>query len=177
MVEKYTLARPYALAAFKLAQEDGKFNKWLEILRFAAMVVSDPKVARIIRDPRVSKSHLIELVLDVANGKFFKTGEDFISVLVYTGRMGIAREVLHLFEKELDIFKNRARVKVVSAYPLAPAYQQDIRTAMTKRLGREVDTSMIVDRSLIGGVVIRIGDAVIDISLRGRLTQLGLDLS
>jgi len=177
MSEKYTLARPYALAAFKLAQEEGEIDLWLDMLRFLVVVTENPDVLKIIKDPRISEFRLATLMLDIASGEFSKTGEDFIRVLVGAGRMSVAHEILYLFQKELDVFKQRTRVKVVSAYPLTFESQQEIRTVMTKRLGQEVDISVIVDTSLIGGVVIHVGDVVIDISLRGRLTQFGLHLS
>ncbi|VFM95997.1 MAG: F-type H+-transporting ATPase subunit delta [Candidatus Kentron sp. G] len=177
MAEKNTLARPYAIAAFKQAQEERKLNRWLGMLRFLVAVAADPDMAKIIKDPRVSKSYLTELLLDITKKNLSKTGENFVRVLVEAGRMEVISEILQLFEKELDKFKKRSRVQVTSAYPLTPAYRQDIEAAMKKRLGREVEISVAVDKSLIGGVVIHAGDVVIDISLRGRLTQLGLDLS
>nr|VFJ97399.1 MAG: F-type H+-transporting ATPase subunit delta [Candidatus Kentron sp. H]VFJ98126.1 MAG: F-type H+-transporting ATPase subunit delta [Candidatus Kentron sp. H]VFK02309.1 MAG: F-type H+-transporting ATPase subunit delta [Candidatus Kentron sp. H] len=176
MAEKNTLARPYAIAAFKQAQEEGKLDKWLDMLRTLAAVAANPDVAKIIKDSRVSKSNLTALLLDISKESLSKTGENFVHVLVYADRMGIVREILQLFEKEVDKFKKRSRVEVTSAYPLTPAYQQDIKTAMIKRLGREAEISVTVDKSLIGGAVIQAGDVVIDMSLRGRLAQLSLDL-
>nr|VFK45653.1 MAG: F-type H+-transporting ATPase subunit delta [Candidatus Kentron sp. TC]VFK49343.1 MAG: F-type H+-transporting ATPase subunit delta [Candidatus Kentron sp. TC]VFK53350.1 MAG: F-type H+-transporting ATPase subunit delta [Candidatus Kentron sp. TC] len=177
MARKYTLARPYAFAIFKLAREEGKLDLWSEMLRFLALVTASSDVLKIIRDPRVPKFHLVTLMLELAEGKLSKTGENFVRVLGEAGRMGIIQEISELFEKELDSFKNRSRVKVISAYPLTSAYEEVIKVAMTKRLGREVLLSVVIDKSLIGGVVIRVGDVVIDISLRGRLTQFGLDLT
>nr|VFK52336.1 MAG: ATP synthase F1 subcomplex delta subunit [Candidatus Kentron sp. TUN]VFK52780.1 MAG: ATP synthase F1 subcomplex delta subunit [Candidatus Kentron sp. TUN]VFK57851.1 MAG: ATP synthase F1 subcomplex delta subunit [Candidatus Kentron sp. TUN] len=177
MAEKYTLARPYALAAFKQAQEEGKLDRWFEMLRFLEVVTANQEMVKIIKDPRVSKSRLVALVLDIAKGRLSKTGENFVRLLVDAGRVDVVQEILQLFEKELDVFKKRVRARVISAYPLTSAYQQDISLAMAKRLGREVILSVAVDRSLIGGVVIRVEDVILDMSLRGRLTQLGLDLS
>nr|VFJ44229.1 MAG: F-type H+-transporting ATPase subunit delta [Candidatus Kentron sp. FM]VFJ44576.1 MAG: F-type H+-transporting ATPase subunit delta [Candidatus Kentron sp. FM]VFK06538.1 MAG: F-type H+-transporting ATPase subunit delta [Candidatus Kentron sp. FM] len=177
MAEKNTLARPYAIAAFRQAQEERKLDRWLGMLHFLVAVAADPDMAKIIKDPRVSKSYLTELLLDITKKNLSKTGENFVRVLVEAGRMEVISEILQLFEKELDKFEKRSRIQVTSAYPLTPAYRQDIEAAMKKRLGREVETSVAVDKSLIGGVVIHAGDVVIDISLRGRLTQLGLDLS
>lgn len=177
MTEKYMLARPYALAAFKQAQEEGKLDMWFEMLHFLEAVTANPNMVKIIKDPHVSKPRLIALLLDIAKGRLSGTGENFVRILINAGRIDVVREILHSFERELDIFKKRIRVEVISAYPLASAYQQDIKTAVARRLGREVWISMAVDKSLIGGAVIRAGDIVIDISVRGRLTQLGLKLS
>lgn len=177
MAEKNTLARPYALAAFKQAREEGKLELWLDMLQTLATVAADPDMAGIIADPRVPKSTLTELLLDISEGSFSKTGENFVRVLVDAGRMAVVREISQLFEQELHRFKKRSRIEVTSAYPLTPAYQQDIAIAMTERLGVKVDVSVAVDKSLIGGAVIQAGDIVIDMSLHGRLTQLGLELN
>ncbi|MBT8420046.1 MAG: F0F1 ATP synthase subunit delta [Gammaproteobacteria bacterium] len=176
MAEKNTLARPYAIAVFKQAQEEGKLDMWLDMLRTLVTVAAHPDMAKIINDPRVSKPNLTALLLDVSKGSLSKTGENFVRVLVDANRMGVIQEISRLFEDELDKFKKRSRIEVISAYPLTPAYRQDIKAAMMKRLGREVEISVTVDKSLIGGAVIHAGDVVIDISLRGRLARLGLEL-
>jgi F-type H+-transporting ATPase subunit delta len=68
-------------------------------------------------------------------------------------------------------------VDVTSAFELTDTQRKNIADSMSKRLGTEVDISVTVDKSLIGGVVIRAGDTVIDASLRGRLSQLGQSLT
>nr|VFK39594.1 MAG: F-type H+-transporting ATPase subunit delta [Candidatus Kentron sp. SD]VFK44954.1 MAG: F-type H+-transporting ATPase subunit delta [Candidatus Kentron sp. SD] len=177
MAEKYTLARPYALAAFKQAREEGNLDMWLEMLRFLASVMKNRETMKIAKDPRVSRSRFVTLILDIAGEKFSRTGGNFIRVLVDAGRMDVTREILRIFEEELDAFKQRIRVKVISAYPLTSRHRQDIALAMAKRFEKKVEISVVVDRSLIGGVVIRVGDVVIDMSLRGRFTRLGLELN
>nr|VFJ42743.1 MAG: F-type H+-transporting ATPase subunit delta [Candidatus Kentron sp. DK]VFJ47036.1 MAG: F-type H+-transporting ATPase subunit delta [Candidatus Kentron sp. DK] len=177
MAEKNTLARPYAIAAFKQAREEGKPDAWLDMLRFLAAVAADPDMARIIKNPRISKSDLTKLLLDVAKENLSRTGENLVRVLVDANRMGVIHEISQLFEVEFDNFKKRSRIQVTSAYPLTPAYQQGIKAAMVKRLGQEVEISAVVDQSLIGGAVIQAGDVVIDLSLRGRLARLALELA
>jgi F-type H+-transporting ATPase subunit delta len=177
MAEKDTVARPYAFAAFKQAQEEGQFDAWTGMLRFLLMVAADPDMAKIIDDPRISKPRLTELMLDVGKENLSETGKNFVRVLVDAGRVGVIREIFRLFEQELDRIGKRSRVEVTSAYQLTPAYQQNVKAAMSQRLGHEVEIFVSVDESLIGGIVIRVGDVVIDMSLRGRLTRLGLELS
>ena len=66
---------------------------------------------------------------------------------------------------------------MTSAFELSGAQEKSIAESMSKRLGTEVDVSVTVDDALIGGVIIRAGDTVIDASLRGRLSQLGQSLT
>ena len=77
-----------------------------------------------------------------------------------------------MFEHEREEFERRSRVEVVSAFELDDKQESAIKNAMTKRLGREVALHSRVDRELIGGVIIRAGDVVIDGSVRGRLRSL-----
>ena len=72
--------------------------------------------------------------------------------------------------------EKREVVEVISAYEVNPKFKQDISDAMAKRLGCAVDLETRIDRDLIGGVVIRAGDLVIDASLKGRLKQLATRL-
>lgn len=174
--ERSTLARPYATAAFQQAQEEGKLEQWSEMLGFLRAMVSDPTMAGVVADPRVERGKLVELILGIAGDRLSKTGQNFVKVLVHNGRMGLVAEITELFEKLRGDAEGRTRVDVVSAFELAPDYARQISEAMAKRLAREVDLTVRVDQALIGGVIIRAGDLVIDASLRGRLQQLAVGL-
>lgn len=172
MAEKTTLARPYAFAAFQQAQEEGKLDEWSKMLRFLASVATNPMMMGILAHPRLETGRLTALVLDICEGRLSETGQNFVRVLSEHSRLVLLPEIADLFEQERAEFERRRRVEVISAYRLQAKYQQSIKAAMTKRLGQEVDLSVQIDRSLIGGVIIRAGDTVIDASLRGRLTRL-----
>ncbi|HET8700443.1 MAG TPA: F0F1 ATP synthase subunit delta [Nitrococcus sp.] len=170
-------ARPYAMAAFRQAREEGTLEQWSEMLQFLRAVVLDPMMADIIANPRVEQSKLIELILDIGGGIFSKTATNFLKILVYQERLILAPDIADIFEEQRRDEEAKARVEVVSAFKLAPQYATAIAQAMAKRLDREVDLTVRVDKSLIGGVIIRAGDLVIDASLRGRLQQLAQELS
>ena len=90
--------------------------------------------------------------------------------------MELLPEVTELFQHELAEFKGRGLVEVLSAFELEPRFRDTIKAIMSKRLGRSVDISVKIDPSLIGGVILRAGDLVVDASVRGRLKELGLAL-
>lgn len=172
-------ARPYAIAAFRQAQEEDKLEQWSATLQFLSALVQNPTMAGIIANPRVERAKLIELILDIAGDAFAKTqktGKNFLRVLVEQGRLPLAPEIAELFEEQRREQERKARVEVVSAYKLPQKYAKAITKAMAKRLDREVDLTLRVDKSIIGGVIIRAGDLVIDASLRGRLQQLAREL-
>lgn len=177
MEERNSLARPYALAAFKQALEEGKPEEWADMLRFLAAASSDRMMAGLIADPRVEESRLAQVVLDIGEGRLSKTGSNFVKIIAANRRLSLLREISELFGQELAEHQGRGRVEVVSAYDLDAEQQERIKKAMSKRLGCEVDLTVSIDESLIGGVVIRAGDLVIDGSLRGRLKRLDLSLA
>ncbi|WP_040662201.1 F0F1 ATP synthase subunit delta [Nitrococcus mobilis] len=170
-------ARPYAIAAFRQAQEEGAVERWSEMLRLFRAVVSDPAMAEIIANPRVERTKLIELISNIGGKTFAKTTHNFLKVLVYHGRLTLVPEIAELFEEQRRDEEGKARVEVVSAFKLSPTHADAIAQAMTKRLDREVDLTIRIDKSIIGGVIVRAGDLVIDASLRGRLQQLAQELS
>lgn len=172
-----SIARPYAIAAFRQAREEGALERWSEMLQFLRAVVSDPAIADIIANPRVERTKLIELISDIGSKTLSKTAGNFLKVLVYQGRLTQMPEIAELFEEQRREEEAKTRVEVVSAFKLSPEYADAIAQVMAKRLAREVDLTVRIDKSIIGGVIIRAGDLVIDASLRGRLQQLAQELS
>jgi len=176
MAEKTTLARPYALAAFKVASERGQLEPWTEMLAFLAAVVDDATMKRIIADPRVEWEAQAKLIIDIAGDRLAQDGQNLVKVLAENGRLELVPEIRAVYEDERARAEKRQKVEVASAYKLTARFETLIVDAMKRRLGCEVDLDSRIDRSLIGGVIIRAGDMVIDVSLRGRLQGLATAL-
>ena len=172
MIETSALARPYALAAYEQAQAEGAIAEWSTGLQFLGAVVADPAMAGMIANPRVDDEALASLVLDVCEGRLTATQVNFVRLLIEAGRLTLAPDISTLYERERAKSEGRASVSVVSAFELDEGQRVALTESMAKRLGREIDLEVSVDNALIGGVVIRSGDVVIDASLRGRLRQL-----
>lgn len=172
MQENTTIARPYARAAFEQAQEEGELQKWSAMLQILKLIVSDPAMQLVISNPRLEREKLAELILDICGKHLTELGRNFVKLLVDAGRVSVAPQIYELFEEKKARAEGIAEVEVISAYPLDDKQQEIIKKIMAKRLGRKIDITTRIDRSLIGGAVIRAGDSVIDASLRGRLKQL-----
>lgn len=170
-------ARPYAMAAFRQAQEEGALEQWSEMLRFLQSVVADPSMAGIIANPRVDRSKLGKLISSIGGEVFSKTASNFLEVLVDNERLVLVSDIADLFEEQRRNAAGKTPVEVISAFELSSKYADVITAAMAKRLNQEVELTVRVDQSIIGGVIIRAGDLVIDASLRGRLQQLAQELS
>lgn len=172
MAEVSTIARPYAVAAFKQAKEEGKLGEWSGMIETLATIVADPLMKGLIANPRVKRNQLADLVIDVGGKSLSDTGKNFVRVLAEKGRLGYLPDVRRMFEGKRAESEGRSQVEVRSAFELNDNQKKKITSAMSKRLGTDIDLSVKVDESLIGGVVIRAGDLVIDASLRGRMSRL-----
>jgi len=177
MQEKSTLARPYASAVFEQAREDNAFAAWSDLLAFLEAAVAEPGLASVIADPRVESARLQELVLSICEGRLTEHGANFVRVLVENRRLALVPEIRRLFEAQRREHEGEAEVEVIAAYELEPRHEELIAKALSKRFGRRVDINVSIDQALIGGAVIRAGDLVIDLSLRGRLEQLARTLT
>ena len=170
-------ARPYAIAAFKQAQQEGNTAKWSDMLALLARVASDPTMKGLLANPKAKRQQIAEMIIDVCGDGLSATGRNFVRVLAQNRRLGVIKDIAQTYEIERARAERRSDVTVTSAYELAPAEQNAITVAMTRRLGTKVDLSLEVDPGLIGGLVVRAGDTVIDASIRGRLSQLAQTLA
>ena len=172
MLEKATIARPYAEAAFDQALEEGKLVDWSQMLGMLKLVIADANMRTVIKNPKLSSEQLYQFIVDVCGNALSQTGKNFVKILVNAERIGLAAEIFALFEQKRAAAEGISEVDVITAYPLDDAQIKTISDAISKRLGKKVDINTEEDKDLIGGVVIRAGDAVIDASLRGRLKEL-----
>jgi F-type H+-transporting ATPase subunit delta len=172
MQENLTIARPYAQAAFEQATAEGTTAAWSSALTLLGTMVADPQMRQLIADPRVGRQRLIDLMLDIGGTHFGPTFRNFVKVLASAHRLDVVPEIAQLFESHRAAAENVAHAEIVTAFPLDPAQEAGIARAVQARLGKEVRIRQRVDPGLIGGAVVRVGDTVYDVSLKGGLNQL-----
>jgi len=180
MAEKATIARPYARAAFAHARGGNALARWSDALRAGAAVVSDPRVKKLIGNPKVAANELIEFIVEVATGagvKFEADLRNFLEELARNRRLALLPEVAAMFEQMRNEVENVADVHVTSAVALSDAQRQRLTEALKKRLKTDVRLQCEVNPELLGGAVIRSGDWVLDGSLRARLQALAAAMS
>ena len=177
MAEKSTIARPYAQAIFSLAADQKRLSEWSAQLALAAIVVTDANLAALIGNPRIAKEKIGALVIDVCGKKLDKAGQDMVRVLVDNDRLELLPEIFRQYEAYRADAEKVVKAHVTSAFPVSSKQKSDIIAALKKRLGREVTLECQVDKSLLGGAIIRAGDMVIDGSITGHLDRLTHALS
>jgi F-type H+-transporting ATPase subunit delta len=171
MAEALTIARPYAEAAFKLASEAGELSHWSEVLQRLAGVVRSDGVRAVIGNPRVSDEQVAALIGEVA-GNLNPDQRSFLRVLAGNERLAVLPEIAESFERLKNESEGVIDARIASAYPLFSAQVAEVVAVLEEKYGRKVKATISVDPDLIGGISIRIGDEVIDASVRGKLSQL-----
>lgn len=172
MAESLTTARPYAFAAFEEAQKLGNLKGWSEMLLSLAETVSHPEIHAVITSPRFLKSQIEDLMESVLGKEANIQQRNFVRLLIENRRLLLLPEILVLFEKLKSDAEKTIDVVVDSAFELSAAQQDRIISSLKARMGRQIRLVCRVDKELLGGVVIRAGDKVIDGSARTRLGEL-----
>jgi F-type H+-transporting ATPase subunit delta len=175
MAERLTLARPYAEAVFRLAQEDNAFAQWSDVLQSLALIASDDQMQDIISNPETDDEALFGLIVSVT-GKLESKAENLVRVLMENNRLILMPEIAQLYEEQRAQAEASVDVEISSAVKLDAEQEKVIAAALEKKLGKKIKLSSNVDESLIGGVVIHAGDLVIDGSVKGRLGELASHL-
>lgn len=177
MAEISTIARPYAVAIFSLAAEDAKLGAWSDMLALAAAIASDADMQALIGNTNINKAQLAELFLDICGDKLTAQGKNMIKVLVENRRLNVLPEIAKQYEALKAEAEKTVEAEVVSAFEVSQAQQQQIADKLKRRLGRDVSLTCRVDESLLGGVVIKAGDLVIDGSAIGQIHKLSVELA
>ena len=177
MTGSATLARPYAEAVFKRSKETDSSEQWSETLAFLAAVMEDDRLSQAADNPRIEKKDLAELLLDICKGHITEEGENFVKLLVENKRLMLAASIKQLFEQYKAEDEGYIDVDVTTAFPIGGPEQQQLESSLENTLNKKVRLHMEEDDALIGGVLIRAGDRVIDGSIRGQLQQLAKKLA
>lgn len=165
-------ARRYAEAAFQIAMRDGTIEIWRSELDLAGAVVEDPTVARVLANPAVALERR-DAMVDSAIGPVVSGPVlNLVKLMLRRGRIDQLPRVSAEFRR-LD--NARQGIVPATATTAAPLSQDEVR-ALVGRLeqmtGGRIELDLQVDPSVLGGLVVRVGDRLIDGSVRGRLERL-----
>jgi F-type H+-transporting ATPase subunit delta len=169
MAELTTIARPYAEAAFALAQDANALPIWSSMLRYASKIVTDPQMAQALDNPRFTAGDKEALLLSVCGEKLDQMGKSFVRVLIEADRVGLLPQIDALFEELKNDAEGVAKARIESAFPLDDAQLAELEAALERRFGKKIETTVNVDPALVGGARITVGDTVIDASVQAQL--------
>ena len=168
------LAKRYAKALLTLGREDGNFEQYGEELQgFVTFWESETEFADAASNPLYAKENrktIVNAVVDKMDlSPVFKS---LLDLMIEKNRLAIIPEVGIFYQKLLDELNNISRAKVTSATPLSEEAMESIKASLEKTTGSNIIVEAEVDPELIGGVVARVGDLVLDGSVRNQLTSI-----
>ena len=176
MAELITLARPYAKAAFERAKAQQALAEWAEVLNAAGQVAADEATRQLLTDPGLAEQKKADVILDCTGKSVSEEQRNFLTILADNRRLALLPEIATLFNSFRADLERTIDINVSSAFELTAEQQQKLAEALSRKLDRNVQIEAAVDKSLIGGLVVRAGDLVIDASVRGKLTKLAESL-
>jgi F-type H+-transporting ATPase subunit delta len=176
MAELATIARPYAEAAFEIARDAQALPAWSDMLRFAATIVADARVASALDNPRLDAGAKESLLLSIGGDRFTGEGRNFIRVLLESERITLLPQIAAMFDTLKNEAEATALATIESAFELTDAQVAELRTALEKRFGKKIEATVTVNPALIGGARVTVGDAVLDGSVQAKLAAMRAQL-
>jgi F-type H+-transporting ATPase subunit delta len=172
MARAGTVARRYAEAAFEIALRDDNVDVWLDQLTTLGRVTSDPSTVRTLENPNVPLDERLNALVRTLEGRALPQVSNVLGLLLRRRRVDslvdIAREFRRLYNRRAGIVEATA----TSALPLDADEVAALRQRLERMTEGKIELALDVDPRLLGGIQVRIGDLLIDGSVRGRLERL-----
>lgn len=164
-------AKRYAQAVFELAREKEALDAWQADLGLLTEVVNDRLGQSFFADPNVADERK-RAVLDKVLASAQPEARNLARLLLERGRLGAVPQIAAIYEEALRAERGIAVAEVTTADPLSAAGEAMIRQRLQRLMGKQIELRLQVDPSIIGGIVARVGDLVIDGSVVSQLRKL-----
>lgn len=165
-------AKRYAEAVFSIAAESGSLVAWSGDLRTVADFAGEADVARLLASARMPRAEKLRLLQAGLAGQVSPLAMNLVRLLTERGKLGLARQIQAAFQEMADARAGIAHATVTTAVPLSDEERAAVAAKLSELSGKRVDVTPVVDPAIIGGIIARIGDELIDASTRTRLVAL-----
>lgn len=167
------LDKRYALALYTVAEEKGKVEEYLSDLReIVSLMKDDAEFLKIIKHPEISTSRKKEMFINIFKGKIDEELLSFLLILIEKDRILFTEEKLKEMEKIHLERNNTLLVEVRTVIPLQEAEKESLRMKLYNMYDKKIIFDEKLDKNIIGGVYIRVGDDVIDGTIKSRLEEM-----
>ena len=167
-----SVARPYAEAAFAVAEADNQIDGWIESLEKISSVFENEKIINLLTTPQISNSEKTKKFVELFDGEVLEKVSSFLNVCGDNNRLQGLPEIISAFMNLAYESMNKKNVSVWSSFELEDTQLTKITEALEKKLNSEVIIDFNIDKSLIGGLKISYDDQVIDMSVKRKLDLL-----
>lgn len=167
-----TIARPYAKAAFEYAVEQNAIESWKFFLQKMAFVVEDEQVKNLLKNPQIEEKDKLEFIISLAGKEITDAQKNFLAILSQFRKLLVLSELTKLYDDYVKQYENIIDVEVTSAFALTEIQKSNLQQALEIRLNKRIAMTIFEDKTLLGGLIIRADDFVIDGSTLGKLKRL-----
>ena len=172
MSEEMTLARPYAKAVFSLAKTENRLQAWADELALLALLVENQVLEKFIQNQTVRAVEKAAFIIELAADVFCDNAKHLIHILAENNRLLVVPEISRLYLRYKYEAERKEKVQVITAKPLDNQTIDVLQQRLSLLLSKEVEMSITTDENLVGGLIVQMGDRVIDGSIRGRLAAM-----
>ena len=165
-------AKRYAQAVFSLGKEQGTLDAWSNDLAVLSRIVADDRIAVYLTNPSVAAERRIEAIESSLGANVQPEARNLARMLIERDRTMLIPDIREMFDAQLRAERGIAVAQVTSAEQLSDAEQDFIRQRLEAMTGRKVELAIRIDPEIIGGIIVRIGDQVIDGSVRNKLEKM-----
>jgi F-type H+-transporting ATPase subunit delta len=170
-------AKRYARAIFELAREESQLEEWARRIDAVRDVLSVPEVDAALSNPSISLQERQEAIASLLERPAGPEGVNLGKLLVGAGRLEEVKGIEEEYNRLVDEAAGRVSATATTAVELSSEDYEGLTAGLSRQLGREVRLTAAVDPAVLGGLVLRLGDHVIDASLATRLQQLRRQLA
>jgi F-type H+-transporting ATPase subunit delta len=165
-------ARRYARAVFELAQEQGAVEAWQRRLGAVWAIVDVPELRAVLDNRAIAGADRAALLREAAAGTLDEDAVHLAELLLENGRLAQVQDVFEEFQRMVDQAEGRVRATAITAVELSDTERRGLERELAERFGGKVRLETEVDPDILGGLVVRVGDRLVDASVRTRLQQL-----
>lgn len=169
--------RRYARALFDLAEEEQQLDAWERRLEEVRRILAVPELKALIENPAIAPAQRMGLIDSLPLENLGDEGRNLAKLLVESQHADAIDDIEEEFTRLADASRGRVQVTVTTAVDLQPDGRERLARQLGAQLGRQVRLEYRTDPAILGGLVVQLGDRLVDASLRSRLQQLRRQLA
>ncbi len=173
---KGSIVKAYAQDLMPLADAEGILERVKdELCYLRELLISIPRLKEFLNNPNISKDSKKGIVSELFNNNLSPVTKNHLSLVIDEGRQGLLIDIIREFSR-LVRKAEKVHVFVTTSAPLPEEIAKRLSRELSLSLGREPELKLLVDNSILGGIILKIGDRIVDGSISGRLQRLGESL-
>ena len=169
-------ARRYAQALFLIAEENGDQDQWLADLEVLASSSRNPDFIAFIDSPKIENVKKIEVLKEAFSKSISDLALNLVSLLATRNYVASLSSIADAFQELVDSEKGVERAEIVSAVKLTDGQEKGVVDKLTQMVGKELSVTTYVDESILGGYLARVGDRLLDGSVKTQLEDMRREL-